>query len=93
MLELGQKIGKQTAYEIIHEDAIRAIQDAIDFKQVLLEDDRVSQYLTEADIDRILNPEEYIGLASQMARDMVALSRKEREEDWHREVLQLTEFN
>ncbi|MFC1909371.1 adenylosuccinate lyase [Chloroflexota bacterium] len=81
MLELGQKIGKQTAYEIIHEDATKAIQEVIDFKQVLLEDDRVSQFLTEADIDRILNPEEYIGLAPQMARDMVALSRKEREED------------
>jgi len=81
MIELGKKIGKQTAHEIVYENAIKASQEGIDFKDVLLKDARVSQHLTEVKIDYLLNPEEYIGLASQMAKDMVALSRKEREED------------
>jgi len=81
MIELGKKIGKQNAHEVIVEDATTSLTEETDFKQVLLEDARVSQHLTEADIDRLLNPEEYIGLAPQIARDMVALSRKEREED------------
>ncbi len=51
------------------------------FKQVLLKDTMVNQYLTEANIDHILNPKEYVGLAPIMARDMVALSRKEIEKD------------
>ena len=81
MLELGHKVGKQTAYSIIQEDAIKAMDENLEFKQVLLEDPRVNQYLSESDIDRILDPARYIGLAPQIARDMVALSRKERERD------------
>jgi len=81
MIELGKKIGKQSAHEVVYEDAMKSMKEEVEFKQVLLEDTRVNQHLTEADIDRLLNPEEYIGLAPQMARDMVSLSRKEREED------------
>jgi len=81
MIELGKKLGKQSAHEVIYEDAIKSMEEDIDFKRVLLEDARVSQYLTEADIDRLLNPEGYVGLAPQIARDIVTLSRKEREED------------
>jgi len=79
MLELGKKIGKQSAHEVVYEDAVKAMQEDVDFKQVLLNDTRVNQHLAEADIDRILDPAGYLGLASQMARDMVTLSRKERE--------------
>lgn len=81
MLQLGHKVGKQTAYNIVYEDSMKATEGGVGFKQVLMKDARVNQYLTEADIDRILNPEGYIGLAPQMARDIAALSRKEREED------------
>lgn len=81
MLELGCRLGKQSAHEIIYEDAMEATEKGVDFKQVLVKDTRVGQHLTEADIDHILKPEGYVGLAPQMARDMVTLSRKEREKD------------
>ena len=55
MLELGHKVGKQTAHSIAHEDAMKAIDEEIEFKQALLEDPRVNQHLSEADIDRILD--------------------------------------
>ena len=81
MIELGKKIGKQSAHEVVYEDAMKSMKEEVDFKQVLMEDARVSQHLTKTEIDRLLNPEEYIGLAPRMARDMVSLSRKEREGD------------
>ncbi len=81
MIELGKKIGKQTAHEVVYENATKAIREELDFKEVLLSDARVSQHLTAGDIDRLLNPEAYIGLAPQIARDAVSMSRKEREED------------
>ena len=81
MIELGKKIGKQSAHEVIYEDAMKSMKEEVDFKRVLLEDARVSQHLTRGDIDRLLNPAEYVGLAPRMARDMVSLSRKEREGD------------
>ena len=81
MIELGKKMGKQSAHEVIYEDAMKSMKEGVDFKQALLEDPRVSRHLTSTEIDRLLNPEEYIGLAPRMAREMVALSRKEREGD------------
>lgn len=81
MLGLGRKIGRQSAHEVVYEDAMKAIREGVNFKQVLMEDARVNQHLTEADIDRMLDPKGYVGLAPQMARDMVVLSRKERQED------------
>jgi adenylosuccinate lyase len=81
MLELGKKIGKKTAYEIIHEDATRALREEIDFKQLLIKDDRVNRYLTRADIDSIIDYKQYIGFAPEIVKDMVALSRKERISD------------
>jgi adenylosuccinate lyase len=81
MIELGKKIGKQTAHEVIYENATKAIREELDFKQVLLSDGRVSRHLTAENIDRLLNPAGYLGLAPQIARDAAALSRKEREQE------------
>ena len=81
MIELGKKIGKQSAHEVIYEDAMKSMKEGGDFRQILLEDIRVCKHLTKSDIDRLLNSEEYIGLAPQIARGMVSLSRKEREGD------------
>lgn len=81
MLELGRKIGRQTAHEVVYEDAQNAIKENKDFKEMLMKDTKVTQYLTETDIDRLLDPRSYVGLAPQLTRDIVALSRKEREED------------
>lgn len=79
MLGLGRKIGRHPAYEVVYEDALKALQEEGDFKQILMSDPRVSQYLGEAEIDRMLDPQRHLGLAPQIVRDAVALSRKERE--------------
>ena len=81
MIELGKKVGKQSAHEVIYEDAMKSIKEEADFKQVLLGDPRVNRHLTTSEIDRLLSPEEYVGLAPDMARKMVALSRRERKGD------------
>ena len=81
MIELGKKIGKQFAHELIHEHATKAIKEETDFKQLLLSDTKVNQHLSEADIERLLDPGEYIGLAPQIARRVASQSRAERKED------------
>ncbi len=81
MIELGKKIGKQTAHELVYEDAMKTIERGISFKRVLLDDPRVNRHLTESELDRLLDPRNYVALAPQITRDMVALSRKERELD------------
>jgi adenylosuccinate lyase len=81
MLALGKSIGKQSAHEVVYEDAMKSFEESISFKQVLLNDNRVGEHLTGSQIDRLLDPSNYVGLAPQMAKEMVALTLKEREAD------------
>jgi adenylosuccinate lyase len=78
---LGKSIGKQSAHEVVYEDAMKSFEESISFKQVLLNDNRVGEHLTGSQIDRLLDPSNYVGLAPQMAKEMVALTLKEREAD------------
>jgi adenylosuccinate lyase len=77
-LELGRKIEKINAYEIVYEDAQRAISEERNFKELLMNDPKITEHFTEADIDAMLNPESYVGLAEKMALNAVKLSRRER---------------
>lgn len=63
MLALGEKIGKQTAHEVIYEVAMRAQEEGIPFQEALLADRQVSQHLRAETIQQLLDPAAYIGLA------------------------------
>lgn len=78
MIELGSHVGKQTAHEIVYEDAMDALQGDLSFRDVLLADPRVNKHLGRDEIEVLLDPDRYVGLASQMVRDVVSLSRLER---------------
>ncbi|MCD6121466.1 MAG: adenylosuccinate lyase [Spirochaetales bacterium] len=81
MMVLGRKVGKQDAYDIVYEDSMETIKKDIHFKEVLMKDSRVKKNLSETEIDQILDPKMYVGLACKLTREAIALSRKEREKD------------
>lgn len=71
MLALGEKLGKQTAHEVVYEISMRAFKDDASFRDYLLADPRVSRYITAAEIDAILNPRAYTGFSCQLAERVV----------------------
>ena len=81
MIELGTSVGKQSAHEIIYADAMKSIQTGVSFRDVLVDDPRVTAHLGKEDIEGLLMPERYTGLASRITRDVVALSSGERARD------------
>ena len=60
MLALGEKIGKQTAHEVVYEIAMSSFENEIPFKDALMSDQRVSNHLKEEEIVELLNPEAYM---------------------------------
>jgi adenylosuccinate lyase len=66
MFALGEKIGRQTAHDVVYEAAMRAVEQGELFGDVLLADARVSAHLTRDDVERLLDPARYTGLAAQM---------------------------
>ena len=71
MLALGRHIGRQRAHEVVYELCMDAVEKRAPFRQLLLEDPRVNPYLGEADLDALLDPARYTGLAARFV-DRVA---------------------
>jgi 3-carboxy-cis,cis-muconate cycloisomerase len=65
MLTLGEKIGRQAAHELVYELCMEAFEKRVPFKKLLLQDKRVNQHLTERQLNSLLDPAKYTGLAAQ----------------------------
>ncbi|HYU17052.1 MAG TPA: adenylosuccinate lyase [Candidatus Acidoferrum sp.] len=71
MLALGERIGKQTAHEVVYEVAMKAQATGIDFMDALLADARVAPHLSRDAIEQLLDPAGYIGLAPELVDRVV----------------------
>jgi adenylosuccinate lyase len=71
MLALGEKIGKQTAHEVVYAVAMKAQEEGIPFRKALMADPQVTPHLSAAEIERLLDPTAYIGLAPQIVDGVV----------------------
>jgi adenylosuccinate lyase len=65
MLKLGEKIGRQAAHEVVYELSMEAFEKRLPLKSLLIKDKRVNRYLTEKQIDGLLDPGKYTGLAAK----------------------------
>ena len=54
-------MGKQTAYGIVRKNAIKANKEKLLLGELILEDEEVQKYLTEEDVEKIMDPHTYIG--------------------------------
>lgn len=61
MFAMSKKIGKQTAYKVIHEISMKAFEEGTSFKKELLEDTRINAFFSEKEINELLNPYNYTG--------------------------------
>lgn len=63
MLALGQHIGRQQAHDVVYEAAMSAYEHQRSFAEVLKADGHVTAHLNNDEIDRLLDPADYTGLA------------------------------
>ena len=63
MIALTKKTGrKQTAHHIIHTVAMEAFEKNIPFKELILENPEIYEYLSKEEIEKLLDPKSYLGL-------------------------------
>jgi 3-carboxy-cis,cis-muconate cycloisomerase len=65
MLKLGEKIGRQASHEVVYELCMEAFEKRVPLKSLLIKDKRVNKHLTEKQIDELLDPGKYTGLAAK----------------------------
>jgi adenylosuccinate lyase len=69
---LSPKIGKEEADERLHAVTQRAVQNKEDFRTALLKDPTISKLLSPEEINVLLEPEGYIGLAREEVAAVIA---------------------
>jgi len=72
MLELGKSLGRQSAHEIVYECAMQAHEGDVSFRQAVREHPMVFERLSETELDRLLDPHAYAGLAGQFVDRVLA---------------------
>ncbi len=71
-LFLAQKCGKKdTAMRIIHKISMEAFEKKIPYNRYVKEMPELREYMTEEEIDHILNPENYLGLTDRAIDNVI----------------------
>jgi len=66
MLALGERVGKQTAHDLVHEASMRARRDELAFADALRMDARIRVAFAPGALEALLDPVTYTGLAARM---------------------------
>lgn len=70
MMFLAEKIGRQTAHDILHEAARKAFEKGLALKEVLKSDNKIMKILSEDEIDSLLETDTYTGLARKYVEEL-----------------------
>lgn len=71
---LADKIGKADAHKLIEDASHKAVRDKRHLRDVLMDDQRVRAHLSEADLQRLFEPDSYQGVAQAFIdRQLAAL--------------------
>lgn len=81
MLKAAEKLGRQTAHDVVYRAAMRAYERGGSLKAELLAEPELAGLLTEADLDRLVDPAGYIGLAPEIVAEVVGQIRAARAAD------------
>ena len=77
MIALTRKgMGRQDAHELVRQLSIEAVERDVEFREVLMGDARVREYLDEEEIDRALDHGNYVGVAGERVRGVVGEIQK-----------------
>ncbi|MCQ2993514.1 3-carboxy-cis,cis-muconate cycloisomerase [Pseudomonas quasicaspiana] len=74
-IELAQRIGRDAAHHLIEQSCRQAVQQGLHLREVLGADPQVSAELSAAELDHLLDPANYLGLAQQWVERAVALAK------------------
>lgn len=76
MMHLATKLGRLTAHEIVYKSCMEAYEKEVPLKDVLMRTPAVVEAFTEEQVDLMLNPHSYIGLAPEFVDRVVAKYQK-----------------
>ena len=67
MMHLATRLGRMTAHDIVYKVAMEAYEKEVPMKEILMQTKEVTDAFTEKEIDFMLDPHNYVGLAPTFA--------------------------
>ena len=75
MLKLGEKIGRQKSHDIIHRILNISVRDNKNFLFLVKKNKDFKENVNLKELNKIINPNNYIGLSSKFASDKAKFAR------------------
>jgi len=81
MLALAQKIGKQTAHELVYATAMAAFEAGRPLKEAVLENEQITAHLSTAEIEALFDYRQRLGHCPEFVDKVSALTQADRADD------------
>jgi adenylosuccinate lyase len=79
MLTLAKKgLGRQKAHELIRQLAVKSHNEEREFKDVLSENVTIKQLLTPEELEKVMDPRNYLGTVTQQIQRVIEKTKQER---------------
>lgn len=75
MFELSDKVGKQTAHDLVYEASMHGIENGVSFESALMQNAQVKQAMTAAELKAALDPTTYVGRAPEIVDEVLKQQR------------------
>jgi adenylosuccinate lyase len=72
MFVLSDKVGKQTAHDLVYEASMHGIETGVSFERALLQNTQVRAALTAAELQAALDPVTYVGRAPEIVDEVLS---------------------
>jgi adenylosuccinate lyase len=69
--ELGKSIGKDSANDLMHDVAMFALKNNLTLREAIKSNSKTASHFSESELDELLNPETYIGLAIEQTKQII----------------------
>jgi adenylosuccinate lyase len=73
---VGKGLGRQDAHEIVRRASMAAEDQGKTFKEMLLKNKEIKSRVTKAELDKVMDPANYVGVAPQIVDSVVTKAEK-----------------
>lgn len=71
MFVVADKIGRQSAHDIVYKISMKSFEQDIPFIDALMADEYIAAHITRAELEEALDPQTYTGLAEELVEDVL----------------------
>jgi 3-carboxy-cis,cis-muconate cycloisomerase len=78
MMGLGPHLGRQRAHDLVYDICREVAKTSVPLVDLLAKDAEISRHLSRAELEKLVDPANYLGLAGEMVDRVLAIEETQR---------------